>query len=195
MQPWVAEKRKEIYDNQEKAEYLDPRVRCLQSGVPRAQHAGLLQLVPDHPEAGLRGDRLRVEPHDAHHPARRPPASRPADPPADGRLARTVGGQHPGGGRDQLQRRHLGPRPRRRSARGSRSQTATSGHGIVHSPELHVVERFTPVDKDIIHYEARIEDPKVFTRPFTISSTRWSAGAPITSSSSMRVTRETGMAS
>ena len=52
---------------------------------------------------------------------------------------------------------------------GQPAETATSGHGIVHSPELHVVERFTPVDGNIIHYEARIEDPKAFTRPFTVS--------------------------
>jgi hypothetical protein len=36
MQPWVAAKRKEIYQNQDKAQFLDPRVRCLQAGVPRA---------------------------------------------------------------------------------------------------------------------------------------------------------------
>ena len=38
--------------------------------------------------------------------------------------------------------------------------------GHFHSDAMHVVERFTPVDKDTIDYEATIEDPKVFTRPF-----------------------------
>ena len=37
------------------------------------------------------------------------------------------------------------------------------------SDALHVVERFTLLDADTIHYEARIEDPKVYTRPFTIA--------------------------
>jgi hypothetical protein len=37
------------------------------------------------------------------------------------------------------------------------------------SDALHVVERFTLIDADTIHYEARIEDPQVYTRPFTIA--------------------------
>jgi hypothetical protein len=40
--------------------------------------------------------------------------------------------------------------------------------GHFHSDALHVVERFTPVSHDLINYEATIEDPKVFTRPFKI---------------------------
>jgi hypothetical protein len=32
-----------------------------------------------------------------------------------------------------------------------------------------VVERFTPVDENHVRYEATIEDPNVFTRPWKIS--------------------------
>lgn len=41
--------------------------------------------------------------------------------------------------------------------------------GNFHSDALHVVERYTPISRDAIHYEATIEDPRVFTRPWTIS--------------------------
>jgi len=41
--------------------------------------------------------------------------------------------------------------------------------GNYHSDALHVTERYTPMDANHLHYEATIEDPKVFTRPWKIS--------------------------
>ncbi len=41
--------------------------------------------------------------------------------------------------------------------------------GDFHSDALHVVERYTPAGKDVIRYEATIEDPQVFTRAWKIS--------------------------
>src|SRR3989454_9899458 len=41
--------------------------------------------------------------------------------------------------------------------------------GNFHSDALHVVERYTPISRDAIRYEATIEDPQVFTRPWKIS--------------------------
>ena len=40
--------------------------------------------------------------------------------------------------------------------------------GNYHSDELHVVERYTRSNADTLMYEATIEDPKVFTRPWKI---------------------------
>ena len=41
--------------------------------------------------------------------------------------------------------------------------------GNFHSAALHVVERYTPRSADTLNYEATIEDPKVFSRPWKIS--------------------------
>ncbi|MBI3049787.1 MAG: hypothetical protein HYY76_15890 [Acidobacteria bacterium] len=41
--------------------------------------------------------------------------------------------------------------------------------GNFHSDALHVVERFTPMTPNVFRYEVTIEDPQVFTRPWTIS--------------------------
>jgi hypothetical protein len=41
--------------------------------------------------------------------------------------------------------------------------------GNFHSEALHVVERYTPVSRDVLQYEVTIEDPKVFTRPWKMS--------------------------
>jgi hypothetical protein len=41
--------------------------------------------------------------------------------------------------------------------------------GNFHSDALHVVERYTPLDADHVRYEATIEDPKVFTRPWKMN--------------------------
>ena len=40
--------------------------------------------------------------------------------------------------------------------------------GNFHSDALHVVERYTPIGPDTLQYEATMDDPKVFTRPWTI---------------------------
>jgi len=41
--------------------------------------------------------------------------------------------------------------------------------GNFHSDELHLVERFTALDRDHITYEVTVEDSKVFTRPWRMS--------------------------
>jgi hypothetical protein len=41
--------------------------------------------------------------------------------------------------------------------------------GDFHSDKLHVVERYTRTSPEVISYEATIEDPDVFTRPWKIS--------------------------
>jgi hypothetical protein len=43
--------------------------------------------------------------------------------------------------------------------------------GDFHSDQLHVVERFSLMDSDHMNYQATIEDPQTFTRPWKISLT------------------------
>ena len=50
-----------------------------------------------------------------------------------------------------------------------REQTWFDRAGDFHSDALHVVERYTPISPYHLMYEATIEDPKVFTRPWKIS--------------------------
>jgi len=40
--------------------------------------------------------------------------------------------------------------------------------GFHHSESLHVVERFTRVDADSLQYEATVEDPEVFVKPYKL---------------------------
>ncbi len=40
--------------------------------------------------------------------------------------------------------------------------------GNFQSDRLHVIERYTPIGADLLNYEATIEDPKLYTRPWTM---------------------------
>ncbi len=41
--------------------------------------------------------------------------------------------------------------------------------GNFFSDNVHVIERLTMIDKDVIHYVATIDDPRVYTRPWTMA--------------------------
>jgi hypothetical protein len=51
------------------------------------------------------------------------------------------------------------------------TQTWLSGVGTIHTEDLKVTERYTRDSFDTIRYEATMEDPAVFTRPWTIRET------------------------
>jgi hypothetical protein len=48
-------------------------------------------------------------------------------------------------------------------------ETWLDSHGSIHSDALHVVERWTIAGPDRIDYEATLEDPKAFSRPWKIA--------------------------
>lgn len=51
---------------------------------------------------------------------------------------------------------------------GFNDKTWLTGTGTLHSDALHVTERYTRVDKDQIDYDVTMDDPNVFTMPWTI---------------------------
>ena len=55
--------------------------------------------------------------------------------------------------------------------RGWIATNAASGRirGVLQSDALHVVERFTRVGANTIHYQVTIDDPKKYTRPWTLA--------------------------
>jgi hypothetical protein len=52
---------------------------------------------------------------------------------------------------------------------GQREETWFDRAGDYHTEDLHVVERYTAMSPYHLMYEATIEDPKVYTRPWKIS--------------------------
>lgn len=57
------------------------------------------------------------------------------------------------------------------------TQVWADENGSPHSDALHVVERWTRPDRDHIHVDTLIEDPKFYTHPFSYGRT-WVAGNP-----------------
>ena len=57
------------------------------------------------------------------------------------------------------------------NGRGWIATNAAAGNmrGVLQSDALHVVERFRRVSASTIHYQVTIDDPKVYTRPWTLA--------------------------
>jgi hypothetical protein len=53
---------------------------------------------------------------------------------------------------------------------GFNDKTWLVGTGTFHTDKLHVVERYTRIDKDQIKYDVTMEDPGVLTKPWVIHS-------------------------
>jgi hypothetical protein len=169
--PEALARRKDIIAHQEKIERLDGRVLCLANGVPRA-------IIP----APVVGYQILQKPgsvvlfYEQNHIARSIPLDgRPALDPSI-RKAMGVSRGHWDGNTLVVEVTNFTNNFENNWVIGAISATPgvpaeslTTGHGIPHSDRYKVTERFTPIDADTIHYEAKIEDPKVFTQPWTIA--------------------------
>ena len=145
-QPAAAAKKKENFENRLT---LDPEIKCYLPGVPRAIYMPYPFQILQTPEVH----------HDGPTRSRAPFARSTWTitwrlPPTAGWDGRTGAGK--------AKRWSSTPR-------GSTGMTWFDRAGNFHSDALHVVERFTAASPDHLLYEATIEDPKVFTRPWKIS--------------------------
>jgi hypothetical protein len=148
-QPWALAKRKE---NFAKRETDDPSNRCVMPGIPRITYTPLPFQIFQTPK------QITVLYEYAHSV----------------RDIYTNGTPHPPGHIDWYlgdSRGHWEGDTLVVDVNDFNDETWLDHAGDFHSDELHVVERYTPIDNDHIAYEATIEDPKVFTKPWTIKTT------------------------
>jgi hypothetical protein len=149
-QPWAAKKAQEHFDNhtQPTKRFIDGRTRCYLPGVPRQVYSGPggLQILQT-PGYVV----MTIEFTHAYRII-----------PLDGR-------PHLGDNVKLWQgdsRGHWEGNTLVVDATNLNDQTWFDIVGNFHSDALHVVERFTVIDTDTINYEATLEDPKVYTRPW-----------------------------
>ena len=50
-----------------------------------------------------------------------------------------------------------------------RTSISENGNGLRHSSALRLIERITRVDRDVLEYRVTIDDPKTYTRPWTMA--------------------------
>jgi hypothetical protein len=143
-QPWAAAKKK---DNQQNWLTRDPEVKCFLPGVPRATYMPF-------PFQIFQSDRAIFIAYEYDGAARNIYMKDPGPPPVDAWMGQSVGRWEG----DTLVV----------DVTGFNEETWFDRSGNFHSDALHVVERYTRSSPDAIAYEATIEDPKVFTRPWKI---------------------------
>ncbi len=166
-QPWAAEQRGDIMARQDELAYLDPRVKCLPSALPRA-----------HLPVGYNTYQILQIPgyvvmlYEWNHLYRYIPLDGRPHVNADIRLGMGDSRGHWEG--DTLVvdvtnfTANTWPVGHGAPPEGAPASALTTGHGVFHGGNLHVVERFTMVDAQTIRYRATLEDPEVFTQPWTI---------------------------
>jgi hypothetical protein len=127
---------------------LDPEVKCFMPGVPRATYMPFPFQIVQTPTAVLIA-------YEFASASRVIDMTGPVETPVDSWMGYSVG-KWDG---DTLVV----------DVKGFNDQTWFDRAGNYHSEALHVVERYTPTSPNTLQYEATIEDPNVFTRPWKIS--------------------------
>jgi len=145
-QPWAAEKKKENFANRATA---DPETRCFLPGVPR------LMYMP-YPFQIFQTPTYLAFVHEYVHAVRHIYVNGTAHPrgPIDWWMGDSRGRWE--GDTLVVDVVHFN------------DQTWFDRAGNFHSEALHLIERYTLIGPDHINYEVTVEDPKVFTRPWTM---------------------------
>ncbi|HLH38210.1 MAG TPA: hypothetical protein VKX39_03605 [Bryobacteraceae bacterium] len=143
--PEALEKRKQNYQNRLK---LDPEIYCYLPGVPRATYMP----YPFQIFQSAKGIAIAYEYDGAF---RNIFLKDPGPAPIDTWMGQSVG--------------HWEGDTLVVDVTGLDERTWFDRSGNYHSDQLHVVERYTLHSPDVLWYEATIEDPKVFSRPWKIS--------------------------
>ena len=150
MIPYTAQGRARQRDNQQHWLARDPEIRCYLPGVPRATY------MP-YPFQIFQSDSALLFVYEYAGATRNILFNDPGPPPVDSWMGQSVG----------------------RWENGSLVITVTGQNdsswldrsGNHHSEQLQVVERYTPTGPNTMRYEATLNDPQVYERPWTISMT------------------------
>jgi hypothetical protein len=144
-QPWAAALQKE-----NKGRYIEPNVPCFPSGVPRSLY------VPTQIEILQTSDNVLILFERAHTYRIIPVVPRPH---AGDRIGLWMGDS----------RGHWDGNTLEVDVTNHNAKTWFDQAANFHSPGARMVERFTLIDPDTIHYQVRIEDASVYTQPWTMA--------------------------
>jgi len=146
--PYLPEARKKQQANFTDRLKLDPENKCYMGGIPRSTY------MP-YPFQIVQSPRTILFAYEFAGAVRSVNMGAPTDSPADSWMGWS-NGKWEG---DTLVI----------DVKSQNEQTWFDRAGNHHSDALHVVERYTPRSADTLNYEATIEDPKTFSRPWKIS--------------------------
>ena len=146
--PYLPEALKQKKENQENWLIRDPEIKCYLPGVPRATY------MPYPFEIFQNANSIFIA-YEYAGAARDIYLKDPGPAPVDTWMGQSVG--------------HWEGDTLVVDVKGFNDQSWFDRAGNFHSDQLHVVERYTRTSADVVSYEATIEDPAVFSRPWKIS--------------------------
>jgi len=146
--PYKPEALNKKKENQQNWLTADPEIKCYLPGVPRATY------MP-YPFQIIQSAKAFFIVYEYAGTVRDIYMKDPGPPPVDSWMGQSVG--------------HWEGDTLVVDVKGFNDQTWFDRAGNFHSDGLHVVERYTRTSLDVMQYEATIEDPKIFTRPWKMS--------------------------